>query len=71
MTEYRWVSLPESIANNGERHLRRGHWYALTGNLAYAVGSYRKATRNFKEAAAMEFWIGHNALLNHLMAKPA
>lgn len=32
---------------NGDRHLRNGGLYLMLGNLAYAVGSFRKAMRNY------------------------
>lgn len=53
-----YISLPESIKANGDRHLDRARRHHAEGHPDYAAGSVRKAWRNYLRAADLECLFG-------------
>jgi hypothetical protein len=45
-----YMSVRQSIRNNGNRHFANAQNYAAVGNKEFAFGSYRKALRNWNRA---------------------
>lgn len=48
-----FVTVRDSLYNNGERHRINGLAYLIEGNLEYAIGSFRKMLRNYEAAQAL------------------
>lgn len=51
---YHYLSLSESIKQNGDRHKANAEKYLAEGKLQHAAGSLRKAARNYERAAKAE-----------------
>jgi hypothetical protein len=49
----KYVSLSETIKQNGERHMANAYRYEAAGLPEYAAGSRRKAERNFARAESL------------------
>jgi hypothetical protein len=53
----KYVTLPESLLLNAERHRQNGDRHLKNGFPSYAAGSYRKAERNLARAKQlMQFY---------------
>lgn len=50
ITTYHYLSLYDSIKQNGDRHKANGDRYLAEDKLKHAAGSYRKAARNYERA---------------------
>jgi hypothetical protein len=50
----RYITVSESLAMNGRRHDARALGWLMAGRLGYAIGSLRKAERNYRHALMLE-----------------
>jgi hypothetical protein len=53
---YPFITLAESVRRNALRHQANGDRYVRDGKPDYALGSYRKAQKNFELAERLQRW---------------
>jgi hypothetical protein len=54
MTRYRYLTISETIRENGDRHAANARRHMAEGRPEYAAGSMRKAERNWLRAKEFE-----------------
>lgn len=51
---FRYLTMSEEIHENGERHARNAARYTIEGKIDHAIGSLRKARRNYLRARQLK-----------------
>lgn len=56
-----YVTLPQALWGNGDRHKMRGLLHSIMGRHGHAAGSYLKMVKNYRQSITLQrrFYIGN------------